>query len=52
MGCSPLIFVGMDLAFTDMKAYAKGVVADASVEEQKILQGGDFDPTPGVVNRY
>lgn len=26
MGCSPIIFVGLDLAYTDMRSYAPGVV--------------------------
>jgi hypothetical protein len=38
MGCDPIIFVGMDLAFTDMKAYTQGVVENAAA------QGQDADP--------
>lgn len=26
MGCNPVVFVGMDLAYTESKAYAKGVI--------------------------
>lgn len=37
MGCDPIIFAGMDLAFTDMKEYAPGVVADAAVSQNEIL---------------
>lgn len=28
LGCNPIIFVGVDLAYTDKKAYAEGVVED------------------------
>lgn len=38
MGCHPIIFVGMDLAYTDMKAYADGIVKDSRVTKNKILQ--------------
>jgi len=30
MGCNPIIFVGVDLAFTDNQSYALGVVEDVS----------------------
>lgn len=43
MGCDPIIFVGMDLAFTDMKEYAPGVVEDASICQTKILDVEDED---------
>jgi len=43
MGCNPIIFVGVDLAFTGMQAYAGGVVEDASVAEEDILKVSDFD---------
>lgn len=32
MGCNPIIFVGMDLAYTGMQAYAPGVVGDAKID--------------------
>ena len=35
-GCSPLILVGIDLAFTDEKCYADGVVEDAKVSIDEI----------------
>lgn len=41
MGCSPIILVGMDLAFTGMKAYASGVVDDANVTESELLKNED-----------
>lgn len=31
MGCNPILFVGMDLAFSRMKAYAPGIIENASV---------------------
>ncbi len=41
LGCNPIIFVGMDLAYTDMKAYASGVVVDAGVKEKDIINTRD-----------
>lgn len=38
LGCDPIIFVGLDLAYTDMQAYAPGVVVDAEMSEDKIKQ--------------
>ncbi|MBA3815976.1 MAG: DUF115 domain-containing protein [Parachlamydiaceae bacterium] len=43
MGCDPIIFVGMDLAFTGMKEYAPGVVEDATICQTKILDIEDED---------
>lgn len=43
MGCNPLIFVGMDLAYTGMKEYAPGVVEDAAVSQTAILDINDED---------
>ena len=45
MGCDPIIFLGMDLAFTGMKAYSGGVVEDATISEEEILDTGDLDTT-------
>lgn len=36
MGCDPIIFVGMDLAYTGMQSYASGVIPDAKVTEQEL----------------
>jgi hypothetical protein len=36
-GCNPIIFVGMDLAYTDMRLYAPGVISDAAVKEEEII---------------
>lgn len=43
MGCDPIIFVGMDLAFTGMKEYAPGVVEDATICQTEILNIEDED---------
>lgn len=37
MGCNPIIFAGMDLAFTGMKEYAPGVVEDSTINQTAIL---------------
>jgi hypothetical protein len=37
MGCNPIIFVGMDLAYTGLKGYASGVVEDSTVSPTEIL---------------
>lgn len=43
MGCNPIIFVGMDLAFTEMKAYAEGVVEDPAVQfDEKVKSETDL----------
>ncbi|MCH9631053.1 MAG: hypothetical protein S4CHLAM37_10660 [Chlamydiia bacterium] len=36
LGCSPIILVGIDLAFTDKRCYADGVVEDAKVSIDEI----------------
>lgn len=43
MGCNPIIFVGMDLAFTGMKAYAPGVVEDMAMDSNRIIDEEDDD---------
>ena len=43
LGCNPIIFVGLDLAYTGMQAYAPGVVADAEMSEEKIKQNAGPD---------
>ncbi|MEI8365711.1 MAG: 6-hydroxymethylpterin diphosphokinase MptE-like protein [Parachlamydiaceae bacterium] len=43
MGCDPIIFVGMDLAFTGMREYAPGVIENASVKRSVILEIEDED---------
>lgn len=43
LGCDPIIFAGMDLAFTEMKQYAPGVVEDATICQTKILDVKEED---------
>lgn len=43
MGCNPIILVGMDLAYTEMHAYAPGVVKNRKVEEGEIVKSKDLN---------
>lgn len=43
LGCSPIIFVGMDLSYTKLKAYAEGVVVQSEVSEGEILDAPSAD---------
>jgi len=43
LGCDPILFVGMDLAYTGLKAYAPGVVDDRRVKKEAIVQAKHFD---------
>ena len=43
LGCSPIIFVGMDLAYTDMKMYAGGILGDSTVNETNITDASNLD---------
>jgi hypothetical protein len=43
MGCDPILFVGMDLAFTDMDQYAPGVLKESKVTPSAILDVEDED---------
>lgn len=43
MGCDPILFVGMDLAFTGMDQYAPGVLEEAKVTQTAILDVEDED---------
>lgn len=45
LGCNPIIFVGMDLAYTGMKSYAEGVVENNSVNVEEITQTDTIDQT-------
>ena len=42
-GCDPIIFVGMDLAFTGMQSYASAVVDDPGVSEGEITKASDLN---------
>jgi hypothetical protein len=43
LGCDPIIFVGMDLAYTEMESYAKHVVEHPQVEEDEIVATSLFE---------
>jgi len=43
MGCDPIIFVGMDLAYTGMKSYADGIVTNTSLKRSEIIKAKNFD---------
>ncbi|SCA64052.1 Uncharacterized protein SCG7086_BR_00050 [Chlamydiales bacterium SCGC AG-110-P3] len=43
MGCNPIIFVGMDLAYTDMQLYASDVVGEAKVSEKELTAATDLN---------
>lgn len=43
LGCDPIIFIGMDLAFTKMKSYSPGVIEDVQVVEEELLKDENFD---------
>lgn len=45
LGCNPIIFVGVDLAYTEMQSYASGIIDDTTVKEKDILETDDFDTT-------
>ncbi|MCB1134808.1 MAG: motility associated factor glycosyltransferase family protein, partial [Chlamydiia bacterium] len=38
LGCNPIVFVGMDLSYTNMQAYADGVVTDTTVQAKDIQE--------------
>ncbi|MDF2549485.1 MAG: hypothetical protein K0S07_552 [Chlamydiales bacterium] len=38
MGCNPIIFVGMDLAFSELSSYASGVVDKPNVSQAEITK--------------
>lgn len=43
MGCNPIIFVGVDLAYTGNQQYAPGVVPNAKLEKGNLLHGGTLE---------
>lgn len=36
MGCNPIVFVGVDLSYTDMQRYAKNVIAHSTVDLKQL----------------
>lgn len=46
LGCDPIIFVGMDLAFTGMKSYAPGVEDNIEFDPDKFGDVDEFDEKP------
>lgn len=37
LGCNPIIFIGMDLAYTNMQSYAQGVINNTDVNVENLL---------------
>jgi len=50
MGCNPIIFVGLDLAFTDRKTYSAGVTFDPKVEQRTLDEYANFE-TVGMLRK-
>ncbi|MBF5060005.1 6-hydroxymethylpterin diphosphokinase MptE-like protein [Candidatus Neptunochlamydia vexilliferae] len=46
LGCSPIILLGVDLAFTEGKTYASGVIADPTAPQEKTLKRKDIYGKP------
>lgn len=46
LGCNPIIFVGMDLAYTGMKCYAPGVIKDPKVTKKELYDTPGFGNQP------
>lgn len=45
LGCNPIILVGLDLAFTDLKTYAEGVVEENAFDESQFNKDKPFELT-------
>lgn len=43
LGCSPIIFVGMDLGYSGMQTYASGIESNVSITKEQLTSTGDFD---------
>lgn len=41
MGCNPIIYVGMDLAYTGMKSYSGGIEDNVTVSEEALMSAQD-----------
>ncbi|MBS0622792.1 MAG: DUF115 domain-containing protein [Verrucomicrobia bacterium] len=46
LGCNPLIFVGLDLAYTQGAQYAQGVLYDVAIDEEKLLSPTHYYDVP------
>jgi hypothetical protein len=46
LGCNPIILVGVDLALTDQKHYAQGVIQELHLQEADLKLAEDFDSQP------
>ncbi len=46
MGCSPILLVGLDLAYTDMQLYAPGVIKEDKVKVEQLLEAKNLDDKP------
>ena len=44
--CDPIIFIGLDLAFTGMKSYAPGVEAHVEFDPNSFVEVDEFDEKP------
>lgn len=47
LGCDPIVYVGLDLAFTGMRAYASGIVSHIKVDKA-ILNGSTGTDGPAI----
>lgn len=43
MGCNPILFVGIDLAYTGLQSYAEGIVGNAEVKKEEVIGGRGLD---------
>lgn len=41
MGCDPIIFIGMDLAYTGMQVYSPGIIEETAITDSAILEVQD-----------
>lgn len=46
LGCDPIIFIGLDLAFTGMKSYAPGIEENNEFDPTKFGEVDEFDERP------
>lgn len=46
LGCNPIIFIGVDLGFTDHKTYAPGIEDNVSIDIKNAMNSVKFDDKP------